>query len=238
LPYFILEARYNTQLNVLSKDNLVTGFIHGPQLNLQMDGLFDVFNPRIVKGGIQSITTMTSTPTLNGYHYVTYGSGTIQGYAKVVTPFIAITPIYTFAPHYNHKPSTNMFGLGANGRISILSADINFKSGNMGFGTKAPVVNGKPSEYKTKFWDPAIDNLSGTQNVTITEYRVGIELVSLVFAALYPNAYGTKKILYNPRYFRFYIGWGGGCRLPLFSGHSKLEILGHFSNFSYSIGVK
>lgn len=210
LPYFLIEARYNNQLNLLSKDGLIKGLVHGPQINLQMDGLFDVFNPRIIKGGIQSITTMTYTPTMGNYHYETYGKGTVTGYAKVITPFIGITPGYTFAPSYNHKPGGDLFGIGASGRISFFSLDLFTRSGKMGFGTKAPTENGKPRRYKTKNWDASIDKFSGTQKISSTEYRFGFDLARVLMTAFYPVALGTKKILYHPRYFRFYIGWGAG----------------------------
>jgi hypothetical protein len=193
-----------------SKDQLVTGLVHGPQISLQMDGLYDVFHPRYIKGGIQSITTMTYTPTMGNYHYETYGTGTVQGGAKVITPFVGISPGYTFAPHYNHKPAANLAGVGVGGRISFFSIDAYMRSGTMGFGTKAPTDNGKPRDYKTKKWDQSFDKFSGSQKISFTEMRVGLDLASLAMTMFYPVAMGTKRLLYHPRYLRFMVGMGTG----------------------------
>jgi hypothetical protein len=71
----------------------------------------------------------------------------------------------------------------------------------------------------------------------ITDYMLKIIFTLLPIVFLAPiNIFGqSKELLLNGDFskrLKLY------CRLPLFSGHSKLEILGHFSNFSYSIGVK
>lgn len=221
LPYIILDARYVGGLYISKDPAIKSGPFGYPEISIQIDGLYDLFNPQTVAGGIQSVPTYSITGSSTDYYngttttyYEQDGWAQIQGYGTIIKPFIGLTPKLSFSPRRTYRDETALTGLGASFRWSYFSFDLIHQSGHIGFCTDVNEDGTDPNHhahwYKEKHFDQSSGFLSGKSYASQNEFRVGFDVARIVWMLMYPGAYGTSNLMKNPRFFRFYVGMGWG----------------------------
>ncbi len=135
-PYVIVDARMNMGYTFTTDKGHeaaknVEGFMLTPEITFQLDGLFDLWNPKIVKTGRSSTTSRSGTYII---------TRTSDDFSSDVRPFWAITP--RMLTGIGPCIGTGIGGIGFSGRAGALMADA-----SIDFGSLTVLTKEFPEEY-------------------------------------------------------------------------------------------
>ncbi len=192
LPYVLIDLR---AMGVYTLDKEETpaaalkGFTFQPQLTLQFDGLWDVFDPKkSYDGHANGVNTSTSrTLVSSDANYDTYRvttTSTPYDFDMYVTggeSFLAVTPRVSGGFNNATRGNTVMGGLGLSGRTYAFSADAFVEYGQLGvssaWSTAPTADNPTPRDGEINSADL---RFGGSRTAGRGMVRLGIDLMSLL----------------------------------------------------------
>jgi|GEM_PF-2693359 len=191
-PYGLVDVRFNAGYTLATeKGHEATQNIEGvmiiPEISLQLDGLYDLWNPNIIKTGRSRTMTQTSTTIITRES---------DDFSSDVKPFWAISP--RMMTGIGLSRGTGIGGIGFSGRAGALMADA-----SMDFGSLTVTTPEFPDEYNISVSE---DQLNGQVFSSRLFLGAGISPTYLFKAVFRPGSLSKVEGAKLTPMFRNYLG--------------------------------
>lgn len=160
LPFCSVGARANLEYTFGGGINVF------PEVSLQLDGLWDLFDPSLTRTGTYHSSSTRVEHLGMGWYKVTHTEYNSPFVIKDVGPFWGITPRFGRAFSAWATQPYNSYGLGISGRISYFGADIRIDRGNVVSGVVSN-ANALDPMVKSEFDNEKVQGIVPTTELTI-----------------------------------------------------------------------